>query len=390
MVIRVMLIWLFSACASACTTQAHASSLRLIVPESPWVAGEMIPITIRGEYSQRVMREKLEFPNSQSYDWIQLSRDRWDKERIDGQLYSVFERRLAVFPRVAGRLTLGPVTHHLSAWKTGGGVQETAITAPPINLAIAPYPVPGQPLAAASLTLEETLSSEPGKLGEGESLIRKVTLTATGTLSHQLPERPSFRQPWLISFAAPETRQTTPTPDGPVSQVTWEWHMRPRTGEPGVVPEVTFPWFDTANRKMKTARLQAIPFGYASFHSDIVSGVSRISLYQLGKALLAYLGGLFIGLAWLLPSFRPAVRKRVRTAVLRLLPEPTVPPMRDAARAGDLMMLRAAGERHVQRRLELDKPLPDNPMRELDTALFAPHQDRDGFDFSRFLRLLTR
>ena len=385
MVMRCMLLSLFSLFC----TMVESSSLRLITHENAYVVGEMIVITIRGEYAHTILNEKLEFPNSNTYDWIQLERDRWDKERIDGDLYSVFERRIAVFPRSAGRLTIGPVTHRLTVGINGTGRQKVTMTAREINRTITPYPVNGRPLAVSDLLVEESLSAEPGKLKEGETLIRQVTLTATGSLAHLLPQRPPINEPWLISFSAPENRQTTPTPDGPVSRVTWEWHLRPITGEPGVLPEIAIPWFDTVAREMKSAKLNAIPFGYASFYASIEDGASQIAWYDSVQALLAFCVGLLAGLAWLLPSHGWQTTDRIRKMILRLMPDPTLGAVYEAARQGDLVALRAAGERYIQRRRELDQSVAADALKPLDDVLFAPNQKRERFDIAVFLRHMT-
>ncbi len=108
MVIRFLLALLVSAVA------ARADTLRLVVPAVAPVVGEMIPVTVRGEYTSLITLEKLTFPDSPDYDWIQVARDRWADEMIDGRTVKVFERRVAVYPRRDGRITIGPVTHKLT------------------------------------------------------------------------------------------------------------------------------------------------------------------------------------------------------------------------------------------------------------------------------------
>lgn len=235
MVIRLAL-FLVLMCSAA-----HGENLRLVVPDIHPVVGEMIPLTIRGEYTGRIALETLTFPDSGAYDWVQLTRDQWRNERVEGRAVKVFERRIALFPRHAGPVTIGPLTHSLTVVSSDGGREVLDVQAAPLTIDIAPFPAKGLPLAARSLIVEDELSTAPGKLLDGETLIRRVTLRAEGTLPHLLPPRPVIRQPWLISFTAPEIRKAKPTPQGPETTIVWEWHLRPKTGEPGVLPRLKFP-----------------------------------------------------------------------------------------------------------------------------------------------------
>ncbi|MFD2441237.1 hypothetical protein ACFSS8_16130 [Paracoccus kondratievae] len=58
MVIRALLLLLLT------TLPAMSDSLRLLIPEMRPVVGEMIPVTIRGEYTGSVTLEKMVFPDS--------------------------------------------------------------------------------------------------------------------------------------------------------------------------------------------------------------------------------------------------------------------------------------------------------------------------------------
>ncbi len=71
MVIRVLFLLLLAA------LPVRADSLRLVVPDMRPVVGEMIPVTIRGEYTGPITLEKMTFPDSPAYDWMQTARDRW-------------------------------------------------------------------------------------------------------------------------------------------------------------------------------------------------------------------------------------------------------------------------------------------------------------------------
>ena len=360
---------------------AYGDGLRLLLPDGARpVVGEMIPVTLRGEYTSRIALETLTFPSSEDYDWLQLARDQWRDEEIDGRTVRVFERPLAVFPRHAGTLTLGPVTHHLTVVDEKNLRAPLDIVAPPVSFDLAPYPGEGPPLSARQLTVEDGLSAAPGALRDGETLVRRVTLTAEGTLPHSLPPRPVLRAPWLISFAAPEQRDMRPTAAGPVTTVVWEWHLRPTTGEPGVLPPVPIPWFDTARREMRTADIPALPFGYASFH-DNRSGTGRLPGGSMAAGVAAVVAGTLTGLGLCLAGLAPRRRAPLLRALRRLSPfDPTRLRLKRAARAGDLFALRRACDAYLRRRRDLGLKVSGDETAALDAALYGRTAGEAAFD----------
>ena len=371
------------------TGSARAESLRLEIPDVHPVVGEMIPITIRGEYSRRITLETLTFPDSGAYDWMQLARDSWREERVDGRTVKVLERRIALFPRQAGPLTIGPVAHHLTVVGKSGGRETLDVRADPLTITVAPFPAKSPPLSASALTVEDELSTSPGKLRDGETLIRRVTLRADDTLPHLLPPRPAIRAPWLISFTSPEVRTMKPTPNGPETTVIWEWHLRPKTGEPGVLPPIEIPWFDTVTRRMQKAEIPAIPFGYASFTANR-AGTDRLPPFQVATACGVIATGLLTGLGLALAGFSPRKGARILTVLKRFSPfDPTRSALKAAVENKDLFALRAAAERYLARRRTLGLPEQPEATKDLDREIFAARSE-PTFDPERFRRKLLR
>ncbi|SHN05272.1 BatD family protein [Roseibium suaedae] len=373
------------------TSGAQAESLRFILPDTHPVTGEMIRFTIRGEYRERIALETLTFPDSDAYDWVQLARDSWTDERVDGLMAKVFERHIALFPRHAGPLRIGPVVHRLTVVAGKGGREVREVRAEPVTIQVAPFPASSVPLASSALTVVDELSSDPGTLRDGETLIRRVVLRADDTLPHLVPPRPEIRAPWLISFTAPEVRKMKPTPAGPETTVVWEWHLRPKTGEPAVLPPVSIPWFDTVSREMKTAEIPAIPFGYASFSKNR-TGSDQLASSQVLIAIGVLLTGLLTGLAAAFWASGLRLGQNLIQRLRRLLPfDPTRSPMRIAARQRDLMALRSAVEGHLNRKRTLGLPVADGSTRDLDQAIYAKPSSASAFEPDSFLRgLLSR
>ncbi len=366
-----------------CALPARADTLRLIVPDISPVVGEMIPVTVRGDYTGRISLETMTFPDSSGYDWIQLARDRWATERVAGKLQRVFERRIAVFPRQPGPLTIGPVTHRLT--KADGMTRPVSdIVAQPVVLAVRPYPGVGRTLAASHLTVTDEFSTDPSQLGHAETFTRRIVITAVGSMAHLLPPRPVIREPWLISFAAPEVRETRLTNDGPVAVAVWEWSLRPHTGEMGSLMPIQFPWFDTRTREKEMAITLPVQIGIAGF-GDNIDGAATSRAAWAGAIAGA---GLVIGLVAGLAGRTPAPQM-LAARLRRMRPNPHARALRHAAQQGDLMALRAVAEDYATAQAARGLAVNHVALRRLDDALFAARPP-DDFDLAEFLRQLTQ
>lgn len=230
------------------------------------VAGEMVPLTIRAVYDLKIANEHLEIAPSEAFDWLQIAPDDWHEERIGGLPRLVMERRLALFPRRAGVLHFGPVTHHLTVIDRESRRQEMAVVGQPVEISVGAFPRErGWKMAAHGVTLKDELSTDPSRLADGETVTRRVTLRALGALPEMLPPRPVVSENWLITFAAPVERRLILTAEGPVAEAVWTWQFRPETGEPGVLEEVVIPYFDTDAREMRSVSIPPLPIAYASF-----------------------------------------------------------------------------------------------------------------------------
>lgn len=365
-----------------CAMPVRADTLRLIAPDIQPVVGEMIPVTVRGEYTGRISLETMTFPDSPDYDWIQLARDRWATERVEGRLLRVFERRIAVFPRQPGTLTIGPVTHRLT--KSEGMTRPVFdIVAPPISRTVLPYPGIGRTLASSYLTVTDDFSADPSQLGHSETFTRRIVITAQNSMAHLLPPRPVIREPWLISFAAPEVRETRLTVDGPVAIVVWEWSLRPHTGEMGSLTPLQFPWFDTVSREKTMAITLPVQIGIAGFGDNIDGAGPSVTAQATGIAAAGLVLGVFAA-GW---GRTPAPRL-LAARLRRMRRNPHIRALRDAARQDDLMTLRRVADDYARAETASGRPVDPAILRMLDRALFSPRAT-DSFDRAAFLRRLT-
>ena len=220
---------------------------------------------------------------------------------------------------------------------------------------------------------------------DGENVERTVTLRALGVSEQMLPPQPNLRQPWLITFTAPEERSIELTPAGPVTTVVWRWTLRPITGEPGVLPQVTFPWFDTVERVSRSAVLRAAPFGYAGFGANTKARwQSSFSGFAWAGAALA--AGVFLPLLLLSPRGRRRRVSEILAPLGHLLPRKDLMALKKAYRQNDLKRFRETARRMAEsfpdpHRLKLDRMLAD-----LDRQLFGPAGPPQSLDTGSIVR----
>ncbi len=353
----ILLIWLsFPAVAEG--------NLRLSIETAPRdfppVVGEMVEVTIRAVYDRKIANEKLEIVAGDGFDWVQTRADDWREERIDGLPYIVMERHLALWPKRAGPVQFGPVRHHLTVIDRQSQRQDVVVEARPLMLSVGEFPaLKGWHFTARKLELVEELSTDPARLGDDETVIRRITLRALGALPEHLPPRPIVSENWLITFAAPVERELILTDEGPVAQVVWTWQLRPHTGEPGVLEGVPIPYFNTATHALDRVEIPALPISLASFFTGQVP-VGRVSTAQALGLLALGFSGVVMGLA--LAARRFGRDAAWRGQLTRFSPRLWLA-YRRARGSGDLLAARRLAE--VLRR-------PEAEIRALDRALYAP------------------
>lgn len=236
-------------------------------------AGEMVLATIRGTYRVRIRLEELALRRMTDFDWVRLGQDRWSEERLDGRMATVVERRVAFFPKRAGTLTIPAVVHKLTYAAPGGQARRALVRSEPVSVAVRP-PLAGAGeawLPVRALELSDTWSTDPAGLDDHEVAHRRVIVRALGATPEMMPRQPPMEARWLVSLALPERRSMQVTPEGPVTTVVWDWSLKPRTGETGVLEEARFPYYDTSERAARTAIVPATAIGYANFADNSAS-----------------------------------------------------------------------------------------------------------------------
>lgn len=353
---------------------ADKARLRVILDqlETPPVEGQMLLATVRGDYRVTIALQDLTVPRTRSFDWVQLERDQWTMEQVDGFPTQVMRRRIAIFPQRAGDLVFPTLGHKLTVVTPGGGRAEHIVESEPVEVSV--RPAHGQPwLPVSEIEFSDEWNKDPGALPMGETVQRRVVIRALGATAKMLPEQPEIRAPWLISFASPEKRTTELTPLGPLTTVVWEWSLRPKTGEKGVIPDIQFPYFDTASQSAGALVLKAAPVGYEAAPDALKPSPWRSDFTAFWYPAL----GLALGMLtpWLVTGSDSRLRSRAELSRIlgRFRPDPARLRLARAARRGDARAMRQAAA-DLAAKLAPDRAAVIREMlAPLDRQLFGPN-----------------
>lgn len=373
--VRLIAILLLMASPAVAQDDLPAEKARLQVILDPLdarpFADQMLLATVRGDYRVTIALQDLTLPHSGSFDWVQLARDQWTLEQVDGLPTQVMRRRIAIFPQRAGELSFPALDHKLTIVTPSGGRAEHDVFSEPVRISV--RPAPGQPwLPVAAIEYSDEWSTDPGALPLGETVQRRVVVRALGATADMIPPRPEIRAAWLISFASPEERSTELTPLGPLTTVVWQWSLRPKTGERGVIPEIQIPYFDTNSASPGTLVLKATPVGYADAPDMMAPELWRSGFTGVRYPVFGFLLGLLVPFLVLGTDMRLRSRGEVRHWLSRLRPDGDCRRLTRAARRGDVAAMRQAAVR-LAAKLSLDRA---DAIRELldpiDRHLFGP------------------
>ncbi len=195
-----------------------------------------------------------------------LGDDRTFRQRHNGRIYDVIERRYAVFPQRSGTLKFKPITlqgqimsgrRSVFGFNTAGPVRRVRSVALEVDVKAIPPEFPGPVwLPAEDLELRETWSSEPEQMRIGEPVTRTVALIAAGLTASQLPEL----------MTAPSLRSIRQYPDQPTlnnrkDTAGLHGHRQEKLAlvpvEAGklLIPELAIPWWNTTTDRLEVARL---------------------------------------------------------------------------------------------------------------------------------------
>jgi len=235
-------------------------------------AGESVPLTVSLYTAERVTTPSLTRQPSLSSFWVENIDVNSDAESykatVEGRRYLVYPLvRKVLVPQTSGRIEIEPFVMQIPVQTRGGGdmfdffsfsrnrpvVRKTQ----PLVLNVRPLPSAGRPDdfggAVGSYKLRVSLDRQEADVNEALALTASVE--GEGLLRAVQP--PVFDVPPDLKVFDPKVGSTSRIVQGKMtSRKTWEWVLVPLTPGELKLPEVRFPFFDTATGRYVVARQQ--------------------------------------------------------------------------------------------------------------------------------------
>lgn len=186
------------------------------------------------------------------------------KKDINGQQYSVFERRYAIFPQKSGIFeipsitvaALMPIRSHYSGFFDPFGAQgkrvklrsnsvrATVLEKPPT------YPGKAAWLPADTLSVEEQWSQNPQDLKVGESITVTITTTAKGLMATQLPPIAIAEADKIKLYQNTAEEKNSKDSTGVTGVRTETIALIPTEGGTLELPQIKIPWWNKQQQKV--------------------------------------------------------------------------------------------------------------------------------------------
>jgi len=186
--------------------------------------------------------------------------DRNYESVINGKTYEVTERVYALFPQESGVLTIAPIRFEARILKDGSITGRRTYQSLELTINILPIPAPPNAypdanwLPAKSVKLTEEWSRDMQNLRSGEPITRKLTITAIGQLSTQLPSIDYSNDRLKIYPDKPKFLDEM-NADGMIASRIDQYAMISVNAGDIQLSGVDVPWWDTVEKKWKVATL---------------------------------------------------------------------------------------------------------------------------------------
>ncbi|MGA7983246.1 MAG: BatD family protein [Chromatiaceae bacterium] len=230
-----------------------------------WIRQQVV-LTARVLMGAPVAGMQLHDPEIPHATVLPLGEDRYTATR-DGQDYSVYERRYAVFPQDAGYLKIPPLelegwsgdTAGITTSSYGYGGQTVRAESKPLGIQVLPAPQGKRSagwLPARSVSLTET-GPATYRVGAGQPVERQITLRVDGIRASDLPAIAVPAPYELVKRPAPPRLWDERHPEGVVG--VRQEVIRLATNTPGRyrLPPFSLEWWNTKSGGWESAMLPA-------------------------------------------------------------------------------------------------------------------------------------
>jgi hypothetical protein len=219
---------------------------------------QQVIYTVKLMNRQRLVNAEYSPPSVEDALLIPLGDARTYQTSIDGQPYAVEEQRYAIFPQKSGQLTIKPPS--FSALLFDAVPRQVNVDGKPVTISVKPIPANQQGkhwLPAKQVSITETFEQLNTTLDQGSTLVRTVTLQASGLPAQLLPTL-NFAEPSQFNAypEKPELKNTAGLKEliGRVEvKVTYLFNKSGRI----TIPEMHVPWFNVETQKEEVVSLPA-------------------------------------------------------------------------------------------------------------------------------------
>ena len=178
-----------------------------------------------------------------------------------GRTFIVRERRFAVFPQAAGKLTIGPASFEAMVIPERGFSRVQRFRSGVIDVDVQPAVAPPAALAGATwlpaqrVTLSEEWNDPSTELAVGLPRTRKIVVEGVGLLETQLPEISVAQQPGLRQYADQPELSHEITADGLKSRRSVGFAVIAQQPGEVTMAGVQVPWWNVAAQRWEVAEL---------------------------------------------------------------------------------------------------------------------------------------
>ena len=193
---------------------------------------------------------------------VPLGEDREYQTIRDERTFIVLERRYAVFPQVAGVLTIQPMVFEAVVITASGFSSLQRFRSEPVSLSVLPAVAPPPEFAGAAwlpasqVEIEQGWSGNPEEFTAGIPQTRTLRVEVEGVLETQIPDLSLFETDSLQQYADQPELARESSADGTRAVRTERFAVIAQTAGALTIPAVELPWFDVVSREWEVARIE--------------------------------------------------------------------------------------------------------------------------------------
>ena len=192
---------------------------------------------------------------------VPLGEDREYQTVRDERTFIVLERRYAVFPQVAGELTIQPMVFEAVVITASGFSSLQRFRSEPVSLSVLPAVAPPPEFAGAAwlpargVAIEQRWSGDPEEFTAGIPQTRTLRVEAEGVLETQIPDLSLFETDSLQQYADQPELTRESSAEGTRAVRTERFAVIAQAAGALTLPAVELPWFNVNSREWEVARI---------------------------------------------------------------------------------------------------------------------------------------